>query len=84
MNDGKHMTKEETKEWMGYETISAMDDHHDPLHQILCDTAGVTSFSLLEARGETLSQREQELAWAEENAVLHLQRWLRMHGVLNG
>ena len=84
MSDAKHMTKEETAEWMGYETTEAMDAVHDKLHEFLCQMFGVHSYSLMEAEGIELSDEDKPLAWAEENAVLHVQRWLRMTGRFDG
>lgn len=84
MSDANHMTKEETAEWMGYETTEAMDAVHDKLHQFLCEIFGVPSYSLMEAEGIELEDDVKPLAWAEENAVLHVQRWLRMTGRFDG
>lgn len=78
------MTKEETTDWMGYDTVEAMDRDHDGLHRKLADMFGVTSYSMLDAEGHTLTDEQQPLAWAEENAVLHTQRWLRMIGHFDG
>lgn len=80
----KTYSKDETAAWMGYDTIEAMDRDHDNLHMALAGALGVQSYSLAEASGAKLSESEQELAWAEENAVLHVQRWMRMAGVTNG
>lgn len=71
-------TQAETAAWMGYgDDVDAMNAAHDPLHASLCAWAGVDSVSLRIARGEAVTAAEQEIAWREEDAVLHVQRWLR-------
>lgn len=71
-------TQAETAEWMGYgDDVAAMNRDHDPLHARLCAWAGTDSVSLRIARGEDVTVVEQEIAWREEDAVLHVQRWLR-------
>lgn len=78
------MTKEETAEWMGYDTVEAMDRDHDNLHKKLAEVFDVISYSMVEASGAKLFTEHEPLAWAEENAVLHTQRWLRMIGYYDG
>ena len=62
--------------WMGYANAQEMNEQHDPLHAALCDWAGVTSYSLLEAQGVALTAKQQRFARLEEEVVLHAQRWL--------
>lgn len=64
---------------MGY-SVDEMNRDHDTLHARLCDWLGITSHSLMEARGEPLTPSQQELAWWEEDAVLHLQRLIARSG----
>ncbi len=78
------MNKEETRKFMGYQSIDSMDRDHDPLHREMADHFGVTSWSMADAVGIPLTPEQQTLAWAEENAVLHTQRWLRMAGKYDG
>lgn len=68
--------------WLGYQgddAVAQMNAAHDPLHARLCDWLGIPSHSMREARGEKLNAADQELAWAEETAVLHVQRLVQMH-----
>lgn len=75
------MGKAETAAWMGYPAglagIAEMDRDHDPLHQRLCDWLGIRSTSMMIARGEPVTGAEQRLAGYEEDAVLHLQRFIQ-------
>lgn len=84
MNLPDNPSKAETAAWMGYDTIEAMDRDHDALHMALADSLRVESMSMKQAKGETLTETEQELAWIEENAVLNVQRWMRKAGVVDG
>lgn len=68
----KPMTQEETAEWMGC-SVDEMNAHHDSLHQLLCDWLGFESHALRTARGEPANYH---LANYEEDAVLHLQRFI--------
>lgn len=61
----------ETAEWMGC-TIEEMNR----VHADLCAWLNVESQSLRIARGEILDANEHMLAWLEESAVLHVQRFL--------
>lgn len=78
------MNKEETAEWLGYDTVEAMDRDHDKLHTNLAAFFGVTSYSMALANGAYLSHEDYTLANYEEDAVLHVQRWLRHIGFLDG
>lgn len=64
--------------WMGYNTIEEMDKDHDDLHTRLCEAFDVPSYSMIIANGGTLPHDEYCLANYEEDAVLHVQRWLQM------
>lgn len=64
-------------EWMGYDTVEAMDADHDRLHFRLSNVLGVPSHSMRQARGEVLSREEWTVANLEEDAVLNVQRWLK-------
>jgi hypothetical protein len=77
------MTQQETADWMGYASIQAMNADHDNLHQALCDWLGLTSHALRVARGEKISYSDYCLANYEEDAVLHLQRFIQRSS-LNG
>jgi hypothetical protein len=70
-------SKEELAAWMKYPTADAMDADHDRLHELLCNLLAVESHSMRKARGEALTQDEEDLAACEEAAVLHVQRWLQ-------
>jgi hypothetical protein len=63
---------------MGYPSVEEMDADHDDLHSRLCSLLGVASYSLAVRDGERLSQEEWMIANYEEDAVLCVQRWLRM------
>lgn len=65
-----------TARWMGYPDADAMNAAHDPLHRSLCRWLGVTSHAMREAAGESLTREEQTLANMEEDAVMHLQRFI--------
>ncbi len=67
-----------TARWMGYPDAAAMNREHDRTHAALCAWVGVPSHSLACARGEPHDER---LAGIEEDAVLHLQRFLAHAGV---
>lgn len=62
-------------EWMGC-SVERMNAHHDQLHAWLSARAGLPSFSLKQSRSEQLTPDEAAIAAAEEDAVLHLQRYL--------
>lgn len=73
-----HMSKEQTAAWLGYgDDVAAMDASHDKLHASLCAWIGRPSLSLRDAQGVPLSDAERTLAAIEEDAVLHVQRFLR-------
>jgi hypothetical protein len=63
-------------EWMGYPTLRQMNADHDKFHEWLADWMSDSSRSLAVARGEKLSERDYMLACLEEEAVLHLQRFV--------
>ena len=69
-----------TARWMGYPDADAMNRDHDPLHLALCRFFGVESHALRQARGEALTREEQAFANLEEDAVMHLQRWMKHIG----
>lgn len=73
--------KATTAKWMGYgesrEAIKAMDRDHDGIHASLCRWLGIPSHSLMIARGEQVSPKQQRLAGYEEDAVLTLQRMIQ-------
>ena len=75
------MDKATTAAWMGYPPgltgIVQMDAEHYPLHQALCDWLGIRSTSMMIARGEPVTGPEQRLAGYEEDAVLHVQRFIQ-------
>lgn len=62
-----------TARWMGYPDAAAMNRDHDPLHEALCRWLGIPSHAMLAARGEA---HDGALAAMEEDAVLHLQRFM--------
>lgn len=65
-----------TADRLGYDTTLAMCQDHDPLHALLCDWLGLpSSFALRVAAG---LDAESPLARAEEDAVLALQRFMRL------
>lgn len=70
-------SKEALAQWMGYETVEAMDTDHDRTHEDLSLAFGFPSYSLKVRDGEQLTPDEQSLAHVEEAAVLHVQRWLQ-------
>lgn len=72
-------TQAATAEWMGT-SVDEMNALHDRLHSALCKWLGVDSYSLRVANGEVLSHAEQPLAWAEEDAALHLRRFVHLLG----
>jgi hypothetical protein len=77
-------SQEETAEWMGYDSVEDMNADHDKLHEWLCDVAKMYSYSLAVRDGLPLTDKQKEIAWYEEDAVLHVQRWLQMNRKLNG
>ena len=68
--------QEETAEWMGV-SVEQMNNDHDRLHAILCQDWLVESESLKCRDGLPFNQ---EIAWKEEEAVMHVQRWLYSTG----
>ena len=64
--------------WMGADSVAVMNALHDPLHAALCGWLGVPSHALAEAAGEP---HDQHLASLEEEAVLHVQRFMTHAGV---
>lgn len=69
--------KRDMAQWMGCSSVEQMDQDHDPLHAELTQWMGATSYSLLVAQGVDLPPPLRRLAELEENAVLHVQRWLQ-------
>jgi hypothetical protein len=67
--------QEAMAEWMGC-SVERMNVHHDRLHRWIAERVGLPSFSLRRADGEHLSPDENALAAAEEDAVLHVQKYL--------
>lgn len=61
--------------WLGC-SVERMNAHHDALHRWLADRAGLPSYSLLLSEGESLTPDHAAIAAAEEDAVLHVQRYL--------
>jgi hypothetical protein len=61
--------------WMGC-SVETMNMDHDRLHELLADLVDMPSLSLQIARGESLSKEETALASLEEDAVLHLQKYV--------
>jgi hypothetical protein len=59
-------------------TVDEMNRIHDPLHRATAKWLGTTSHSLRVAQGETLTAQELELAYAEEAAIMALQKWVHM------
>lgn len=57
-------------------TVAQLNRMHDPLHARLAEWTGVESRALKQAHGKRLSDEEQMLANFEEEAVMHLQRYL--------
>lgn len=66
-----------TARWMGYPDADAMSRDHDALHLALSRFLGIRSQALRQARGESLSREEQAIANLEEDAVMHVQRWMQ-------
>jgi hypothetical protein len=56
---------------------TAMCRDHDPVHALLADWLGLTSYSLRQAAGEPVDAR---LAAMEEDAVLAVQKYMRHAG----
>jgi hypothetical protein len=69
-----------TARWMGYPNAAAMNRDHDALHRALCAWLGVTSHAIRDAAGVPLTREEATLAALEEDAVLHVQRFMRHAG----
>jgi hypothetical protein len=67
--------QEAMAKWMGC-SVETMNMDHDKLHQMLADLLRLPSLSLIIAKGKRLSQEETALACLEEDAVLHLQRYI--------
>lgn len=63
--------------WMGYPDSEAMNAEHDELHAALARWLDAPSYALREASGDALTREERALASMEEDAVLHLQRYIR-------
>lgn len=73
------MTQAEIADWMGYvgtDAVAQMNSHHDRLHEALAQLTGGPSHSLGVARGEVGDHDGWSLGNYEEDAVLHLQRYL--------
>ena len=62
-------------EWMGC-SVERMNAHHDDLHAWLAERVGQPSHSLRISHGEVLTPDEHAIAAAEEESVLHTQRYL--------
>lgn len=65
----------EMAEWMGC-SVEEMNLAHDQLHRMLAELSGYTSYAMRQADGLPIAPDEQKLADLEEEAVLHLQRYL--------
>lgn len=67
-----------TAERLGYgaDTLAMCRDH-DPMHALLADWLGLTSYSLRQAAGEPVDPR---LAALEEDAALAVQKYMRHAG----
>lgn len=70
-------TQAETAEWMGYDTVEAMNADHDALHMLVCEWLEVPSYSLAVAACRALTEEQHRLANYEEDAILHLQRFIQ-------
>jgi hypothetical protein len=70
-----HAHQQETADWLGC-TVEQMNADHDRLHGELTKWTGRNSYALRMGRGESLTARQRVLADLEENAVLHLQRYM--------
>jgi len=66
--------------WMGYLDTAALNRDHDPLHHALAGWLGIPSHAMRQAAGEALTSDEAMLASLEEEAVLHVQRWMNHAG----
>jgi len=76
------MSKLDTARDLGYgEDVATMDLEHDALHGALCHFLAVPSYSLKDARGETMTDWQKALADLEEVAVLACQKLRQMHKV---
>lgn len=65
-----------TADRLGYNTILAMCQDHDPLHALLCNWLGLpSSYALRVAAG---LDTESPFSRAEEEAVLAVQRFMRL------
>lgn len=73
------MNKTERAAWMGYDTPEEMDAEHDELHRWLCYLFDIPSYSMIIAEGGNLPHEEYCIANYEEDAVLHVQRWLQRY-----
>lgn len=67
----------EVAQWVGC-SVDDLNAHHDALHGALCRWLGVPSHSLACARSDT---HDAALAALEEEAVMHVQRFMAHHGV---
>lgn len=65
----------EVAAWLGC-TVERMNADHDALHEELCGAFGVESRAMRDARGEVINEADRHIANLEEEAVLHVQRWL--------
>jgi hypothetical protein len=77
---GPHDTEEyrATAQRLGYGgDTSAMCRDHDPLHALLADWLGLSSYALRQAAGLATDDR---LAALEEDAVIAVQRYMRHAG----
>jgi hypothetical protein len=70
-----HAHQQETADWLGC-TVEQMNVDHDRLHRALAGWTGSTSHALRMGAGEVLTPDERTQADLEENAVLHLQRYM--------
>lgn len=62
--------------WMGYDSAEEMNQEHDELHKGISAYFELPSYALSKARGTKLNEAQAFLAALEEDAILHLQRYL--------
>jgi hypothetical protein len=66
--------------WAGYPDAASLNADHDRLHRAVCNWLGVESRAMMIAAGCCLGAADRDLAVLEEQAVLHLQRFMRRAG----
>lgn len=69
--------EEELAQWMGYDSVEEMDEDHNLTHEAICEQLGVRSYSLAVRDGLTLNDEQYRIAAMEEQAIIHIQRWLQ-------